>query len=661
MSENASPSNGGRNDRARRAPVRPTPITTRNLAQSRQTDSEPPAANHSRITAYQLMRAIGMTALIAWVVILAFSTFTETVSGGTGGPGAVIGVVLAFLLVGTTISAAVAYQGARVILVGLLTALLAAGSGWLVYHSIPTAGPGSFITHREGIAMLAYAFGIVGSCLIVLAEFVVDGYGGARMPAERPTRIKVGAIALASVGITSIALIPAMHQWAEIANTEKQHNSSPTPASVGSMSEVDFLSADIDEYVSTPSGLLRIDDPDDGRTPQALTLINPETGDTHWYYRRWNWIMNPGPVFNADKTQVAMAGRRIDNADTYGVRALDMTTGSLRNEVVLDYDPGELTAYDSDTFVFADYSSPETTHLTAVDDRGQELWSRSLAQNCRGLDYALQKDTVVALADCAPAPDRRQAASYVFGIAADSGEQDWNYQVDPDRRVDETNFVTTATHVVLNARREVRVTDGPYSARRFGHQLEAVSIADGTLQWRLDEQHFGSTHTSACGGTLHLNNLEQHSAAMAAASDNNQADGDHATRDDQTIQIAECYNSPSGNTEMGVRVFEATTGSLVSKESLPMGLTPTDTELARGWVTALADGSTVVATDRSNNQNSPRCTLWQIRSGEAEHMDLSAEGAAPDWCHSARLRSNGGSVVVSYAGEDGTMRHMVVR
>ncbi|MFC4334006.1 outer membrane protein assembly factor BamB family protein [Salininema proteolyticum] len=654
--------------RPRRAPVRPKPVATRNLAQ-RNAEARAPEPNESRLTVHHLLRSAGVACLVAWLCLLTVSTFTETMSGGTGGPAAVFGVVLTFLLTGAAISASVAFKGVRVILIALATALLAAGAGWMTFNAMPEAGPGSFISHRAGIATLAYAFGVMGGCLIALSEFVVDGYVGARVKATRWLRWKSALVGATVVAVAAVAIIPAMHEWAEGANTEAEHNSSPVPTGLGSFRDQTRMDDGVEDFVSAPGGLLRIDGADGTETPQAVTLLDPVTGDEYWHYRRWNWQMGGGPLFNDDRGRVALAGRRFDNADEYGVRVLETATGKLVDEKVLSENPGELVAYDGAHYAFADRSDPQTTAVSVYAAEGGHLWRERLPQNCRGVRFSQTPGTLVAVADCSPSPEQPEAASWVYGYDPGTGELRWEDRIDPAFIVEENGVVATDGAVIVDARRETRLTDGPFSARRFTHRLVSIDTAEGERNWVSKAVNFGSTHTSACGGTLFTNETSPLTPqAVAAANAKDRADGGkpdgkagggtEATVE-QRVQVIECFTKDAKN-RLGVRTFSTETGRQLSAASAPMGFSPTEPETLRSWVTVLPDGRTVAALDKSSNQKKPACTLWEVDGKKARALDEMSDGLPKGWCHSARLDSNDNAVVLSYDDPDEGRQNLVI-
>ncbi|RRR96091.1 outer membrane protein assembly factor BamB family protein [Glycomyces terrestris] len=627
-----------------------------------RTDAGSPHATETgRPLARVFLRAAGITALACWAVLLVWASFGTGASSGSSGVWMIIGTVASVLIAAAVITTAASRTGLRIILTALCTAVFSAAAGWAVYSSMPEAGPGQFITHRAGVAALAYGFGVLGGGLLALSEFVVEGYAGGRTRPPKAMRRKVGVFAVAVVVLLAAVLAPAMQRWAELANQDV-HVGDAAAAEAGT----DDLAAlaGVERFTDTPYGLLRTDHPTEP-TPQAVTMLDPATGAAVWYHRRWNWLASQTPVLSHAQDLVALTGPRADNRGDFQTRVLRTRDGGEVATARFDGSPGTLLALADDRLLYAEDGSEV---FRVYDFGGGLLWDAEMPPGCEGTAAQVAGDRVVLLADCVPAPDRTVARDYVLAFDLDDGDPAWEQAVDAAAEVVPESFLVSGDTVLIDSRVEHRVTDGPFSARRFEHLLIAYGVEDGEKRWHMRDQSFGSTNSSACGGTLHLSQPTD-APATGVAAGGGEARADAPLGERRTVQIIECYTAHDREGSwLGVMAYDAGTGQRLYEGQVRLGYTPLDPEVARGWGTVLPDNRALLAADLSLDPTLPDCRLYQVDGGQVREIALpgtAAEGeeAAPvpaNWCHDAQLSAVGSGGAVSYVNAEGTRNIAVV-
>lgn len=596
------------------------------------------------------LRAAGLTAIIAWAALIVWASFGNAASTGSSGLYQILGAVASVLLVAFVVLTALTRSGLRLIVVALATAVLAAVAGWLVYASMPDAGPEAFITHRAGIAALAYGFGVIGGGLLALAEFAVEGYAGGRVAVPRKLRRKVSILAVASVGLAAVALAPAMQLWTELANQDARVGDASESAGEPAFEGMTDL-AGVERFVQTPYGMLRVDHPADP-APQAVTLLDPATGSAVWYHRRWNWQSAQEPVLSHTQELVALTGPRADKRDDYQTRVLHTQTGEEAATIGFDGSPGVLLAIADDRLV---YTGVRSSAFATYDFGGDLQWRAHLPDGCTGTAAQITADRLVMLTDCVPAPDRLVVNDHMLAFDLADGEMVWEHDIDSGSEVAPESFLVTEDAVIIDSRIEQRVSDGPFSARRFEHELLAVDADDGSLLWRTGGQQFGVTHSSACGGTLYLS----YPTALAEAVGGNER-GDPSAKatvdqgDRRTVQLVECYSaSEREGSRLGVMAYDLRSGERLYNESVDLGFTPLDPEVMRGWATVLPDNRALLAADLSLDPTRPDCRLYQVDRGDVAELDAAEEGLPEGWCRDAQLTTVAGGVAISYVdGEE---------
>ncbi|WP_155830302.1 PQQ-binding-like beta-propeller repeat protein [Glycomyces tenuis] len=605
-----------------------------------------------RPVARVFVRTAGLTAIVAWAALLVWASFGTGASTGSSGVYMILGTVASVLFAAFLFITAATRSGLRLIIVALVVAGCAAAAGWAVYSSMPDAGPDAFITHRSGVAALAYGFGVLGGGLLALSEFIVEGYAGGRVAVPKTLRRKIAVLAAAIVVLSAAALAPAMQLWTDLANQDTRvgdaSEASAKPAFDG-MTEL----AGVEQFIQTPYGMLRVDHPAEP-TPQAVTLLDPDTGTAAWYHRRWNWLAAQEPVLSHAQDLVGLSGPRADNRDDYQTRVLDARTGEEVATAEFDGTPGVLLALADDRLV---YTGVHSSTFTAYDFTGERLWSTRLPEGCEGTAAQITADRLVMLTDCVPAPNRLRAQDHMLAFALADGEAVWELPIDEAAEVVPESFLVTEGAVVIDSRIEQRVSDGPFSARRFDHNLMAVDADDGTVLWSSEGQQFGATHTSACGGTLHLS----YPTALAEATGGNgegsppKASVGQAER--RTVQLVECYSGGNDGEGawLGVMAYDLESGERLHRQAVHLGFTPLDPEVARGWATVLPDNRALLATDLSLDPTAPDCRLYQIDGGDPVELEAAEQGLPEAWCRDAQLTTVAGGVAISYVnGEDGT-------
>ena len=613
---------------------------------SASTSNPQPTRPVGRPLARVFLRTAGLTALVAWAALLVWATFGSA-SVGSSGVYMIFGAVASVVVVAVCATTASAHPGLRTIAAALFAAVFAACAGWLVYSSMPEAGPDDFISRRAGVAALAYAFGVVGGALLALGEFVVEGYSGGRRAVRRSQSIKVGSLAAATVAAAAAALTPAMHHWAELANQDVRTGDADRV--VAPEASADF--GGVERFVETPYGLLRIDHPGES-TPQAVTLLDPATGESVWYHRRWNWNASQKPILSHQADLVALTGSRADDPGDFQSRVLDARTGAEVATVGFDGAPGRLLAVADDRLLYAGAS---TEAVTAYDFDGRVVWEQTLPDGCRGEAVQISADRAVMLADCVPAPDRMVARDWVVAFDATTGEPVWDREIDSDSVLLPESFLVTEDSLVIDSRKELRVSDGPFSARRFEHRLLSLALEDGALRWRAVDQLFGSTHSSACGGILRLSQPVALAERTGATGDGGEARPSAATVERRTVQLVECYSSGShSGSRLGVMAYDLDSGELLYRESVGLGFTPLDSGVASGWSTVLPDNRAILASDLSLDRTRPDCRLYEVADGEARRIDLGDRDLPAAWCHEVQLTTVADGAAVSYRTDDGT-------
>ncbi|QSB05558.1 hypothetical protein [Natronoglycomyces albus] len=605
------------------------------------------------------MMAGGVTALIAWIGLLIVAVFDDRTTRDSSGSIMMLGLVASTLGVGLALSIIAARSGLTVIITGVVLAVGAAAGGWAVYSAMPEAGPDAFITHRAGLAALAYGFGVIGGGLIALAPFTLPAQTHHTELSQR-TRRHICVLAAAVVLLAAAALAPAMQSWAELANLEartasENHQTTPVDVDDSDLDSAHFF-AHSGEFMPTPHGLLRLDHPGD-RSPQAVTMVDPLHDPTaeleaagflgwrgggndddgeRWYHRRWNWTISQEPLLSDDRSLLALTGQRADHSARWQTRVLDTATGRVAGTVSSQGGPpGQLVAVGESALV---YSSNRGNEVVYRSFAGGGSWELDAEPGC-SLEAAGMNSTVVAAAlSCAPSPDRSEVEDHVLGIDAGTGEVVWDWVSPEGATITQENFLVAGDMLVINSRVEQRVTDGPFSARGFENNLRGIDLATGEVEWTQRRQQFGRTHTSACGGTLHMGFAPSSGEADAPA----------------TFHLAQCFADQDRiGSRMGVRTYQVNDGDRVWRSSVRLGFTPTEMDTARSWVTALPDGRVLTTTDRSLDRTRPDCRIYRMEDGKAVRIHIEGDDALPaNWCHEAEVGWMHNGAVISYRTED---------
>lgn len=615
------------------------------------------------------MSAGGSTALLAWVVLLAIAVFDDRTTRDSTGSIMMAGLVVSVLAVSLALSILAARRGTTVIITGLTLTVGAAAGGWAVYSAMPVAGPEAFITHRAGLAALAYGFGVLGGGLIALSEFVLPPYA-AQQELPKSSRRRVSVLAAAVIILSATALAPAMQNWAELANMEASTVDDGLSIGDPNMDSAQILDVD-GTFWPTPNGLLRFDHPED-HGPQAVTMIDPtydpaeaeasglfgswgigasedpdETDAERWHHRRWNWTVDQEPAFSADRSLLALTGQRADNSASWQTRILDTATGDVAGTVSFSNGiPGQMEAVGESAVL---YSTNRGNTLMKEAYAGGESWEIDAAPGCALEASGLNDAHVVAAFTCAPSPDRTEVEDHILGIDVDTGEVLWDWEAPEGSAIQQDNFLLAEDMLIVNNRVEQRVTDGPFSARGFENNLRGIDIATGEVEWEDTGQVFGRTHTSACGGTLHLD-LSAHESEL---------NGDR----DPVFHLVECYvDEDRIGSRMGVRTFNVDDGDRQWRSSVRMGFTPLESDLARGWVSAMPDGRVLLVTDRSLDRNDPDCRIYGIEDGSSSRIEIDHDDSLPpDWCHDAQVGTINHGAAIDYVSEEGDNRVILVQ
>ncbi|GAB3647837.1 PQQ-binding-like beta-propeller repeat protein [Glycomyces tarimensis] len=602
------------------------------------------------------LRTAGLTALIAWAAMLVWASFGTEASAGSSGPYMIFGTVASVLWVAVVVATAVTRSGLRVIIAAFITVVAAAAAGWAVYSAMPEAGPDSYITHRAGVAAMSYGFGVVGAGLLALSEFVVEGYSGGRVAPPRRLRRKVAVLAAALVVIAAAALAPAMQQWAELANQDSRVGDAAAVAEGASAgAEFDSLAelAGVERFVKTRYGMLRVDHPA-SPTPQAVTLLDPATGTAAWYHRRWNWYAAQDPVLSQAHDLIGLSGPRADNPDDYQTRVLRTETGEEVATADFNGAPGVLMALSDDRLVYAE---AESEVFGTYDFSGERLWEARMPAGCEGTAAQITGERLAMVADCLPAPNRTEARDWILAFDLDDGDPAWEMEIEQGAEIIPENFLVTEDAIIIDSRVEQRVSDGPFSARHFEHELIALDAATGKILWSDPGQKFGSTHSSACGGTLHLSYptaIEDDSGEAGQVEDDPAAHPSVPGAGHRTVQLVECYAVGDGEgSRLGIMAYDLETGQHLYSESVRLGFTPLDPEVTRGWATVLPDNRALLASDLSLDQNVPDCRLFEVQNGRVTRLEIDQE-LPPAWCRDAQLTAVAGGVAISYVNDEGT-------
>ncbi|GAA4911556.1 putative pyrroloquinoline-quinone binding quinoprotein [Stackebrandtia albiflava] len=573
----------------------------------------------------------GAAALVAWVILLSVAVFTEPSGDDLDGTWLAVATLVSFLAVFVVLSMMVTHPGWMTGLAGGVTAVGAAVGAWLVYSTMPEPGVGAFITHRHAIAALAFAFGVIGGALLVLGEMAFDARkSDDDVPAG--LRLRFGIPAVALVVVAAGLGIPAMHTWADKANTEASQATGGglEPAKL----RFEAASNPIEGRVlaGTPGGVLTTDQTGEGASV-AVTMRDPLTGAERWHHRRWNREAGQAPVVSTGGELVALSGKRRDDTMLRYVTVLDSRTGRVRADVPFDGDPGSLEMV-SDTLV-VHLSGTERQNLTARDFSGRTRWTYRVPAMCTATATADAGERVTVALGCR-AENGTAEESHVLALDADSGRALWDWVAAAEGRVFRHGMVVVGDRVVVDVRRDESPNDGMFAARMYRHDVNAISLAEGESVWRRENLELGNTYAPACAGTLQV------------------AGGESGA--EPVVLLGECHQiSGAAGASMDVTVLAADDGDGVYTAKAPLGYSPTRDEDTSRWFMGLPDGRVVLAVDASMDLNRPDCR-WYVagpEKGETTRLPVPESIAESGWCQRTSLQLTPNGVAAGYVVEDG--------
>ena len=485
-------------------------------------------------------------------MLIVWASFGAGVSSGSSGVYMIVGTVASVLLVAIVITIAATHAGLRTIIVALFAAVFAAIAGWIVYSSMPEAGPGQYITHRAGVAALAYGFGVIGGGLLALSEFVVEGYAGGRIPAPRQLRRKVAVLSVAITICSAAALAPAMQRGPNSpTRTSRRRRGRPADAGLDGLAEL----AGVERFTDTPYGLLRTDHPAEP-TPQAVTMLDPATGAAIWYHRRWNWLASQPPVLSQAQNLVALTGPRADNTGDFQTRILRARDGDEIATADFDGSPGALLALAEDRLLFAKDNSEI---FSVYDFSGDLLWDAEMPTAARAPPPKSPTPASSSSPTACPPPTGPSPATTCSPSTSTTATPPGRSEIDKHAEVVPQSFLVTEDTIVLDCRIEHRVTDGPFSARRFEHRLISYAIADGAERWRVPTRRSAprTPRPAAAPCTCPSRPSKPRPASPPAAAREGQA----PCTERRTVQIIECYSAKDREGSwLGVMAFDADSG-----------------------------------------------------------------------------------------------------
>ncbi len=584
----------------------------------------------------------GAAGLVCWVVLLGIAVFTEPAGVDFDGTWLALAIIAAFLTVITVLSLLLTHPGWVSGAAGTAAAVVAAIGALLIYLTMPEPGVTAFITHRHALASLAFGFGVVGGGLIVLGEVVVEGDTSTKYAPSKWTP-RVGVVAAVLVVIAAGLGVPAMHGWADAANTEASQAGSYRPGAAEMRFDAPSSTMDGNVFAATPGGLLTVDNTGEGAAV-AVAMHDPGTGEERWHHRRWNREALQPPVLTDDGNRIALVGKRRDDSTLQHVTMLDSVTGRVVADIPFDGSPGELKLVTDETLLY--FTGPEQQTVVGRSWTGEVLWQYEVPISCVATTGAAAGDHIAVALACR-AEDGATEQTRVVALDSASGASIWEWEAEPEGRIYEGGMVVALDRIIVDVRRDESPNDGLFAARMFRHDLNAITVADGETEWRQEDLDLGNTYATACVGTLQV------AGVSSSAGGDGEGEGDVEPR----VVLGECHQMPgTAGARLDLVAYSVESGKKVFSTYAKLGYSPSRDEDASGWFLGLPDGRVVGAVDASLNSGQPDCRLFVAGPGKkqkkAKRLDVPEAIADTGWCRQASLSLSPEGVVVGYSVDD---------
>lgn len=577
----------------------------------------------------------GGTALVAWAVLLCIAVFTETGTDDAVDTWLAVGMVGACIATGISLTIMVTHPGWPTGLAGALIAIGSAVAGWLVYSVMPDPGGIEYIPHRLMLAAFGYGFGVVGGGMLVLGEMATDGKvpeAKHRPPVGMAARMAVVSVAIVVVGAT--VGVPAMHDWTDAANTDATRASLIAPTATALNLAGTKVAGTAAGGMGTAGGLLTFDQ--SGKNASvAVTMRDAKTGGERWHNRRWNRVVSGPPILSADSRLVALSGKRRDDASKRYTTIINAVSGRQRADIRIDGDPGEL-AMVTDSRVI--YVTGRATHgLTARNYAGQPKWTYKVPNDCAMSAVKDDGERVIVGLACR-ADTSTKDHSRVVSLNAGTGKRLWQWRAEAIGQIYAHGLLVTRDRVVVDVRRDDSPNDSLFAARKYHHDLNALSIEDGKENWRRKDLFLGNTYAPACAGSIQLAGAGRHTGRVI---------------------LGECHqDAGKAGAMLDVAAYSLATGEGQYAGHAALGYAPArgvDTSL---WFAGLPDGRTVLTADASSNLHEPRCRMYVVgpeKTGQVERLPVPKDLRKKPWCQAASIHVTPNSLAVTYpTGTKGT-------
>lgn len=580
----------------------------------------------------------GATALVCWVILLGIAVYTEPASIDFSGTWLAVATIAAALAVITVLSLLVTHPGWISGVAGGVVAIIAAVGAFLIYITMPEPSVTAFITHRHALAALAFGFGVVGGGLLVLAEMVTEG----RVPTRRETPKWAPRLGVGMVVVVLVAAgfgVPAMHRWADSANTEASFAQGALPVSEQQKLMLEEPSEAMDGKVvaATPGGLLTVDRGGEG-SAVAVTMRDAVSGAERWHHRRWNREALQPPVLTADGTRIGLVGKRRDDTTLQHLTILDSYTGRVQVDIPFDGSPGELELMTDGVLVY--FAGAEQNSVSGRDLSGNRLWDYEVPVGCVATTTTAVEE-VVGVALACRADDGSEEEARVVGLNAKSGRDVWEWVAPEEGRIYPGGMVAALEKLVVDVRRDESPNDSLFAARMYRHDLSAIRVEDGETDWREKDLDLGNTYAPACVGTLQVAGVP--------------VEGDDLSR--ARVILGECHQIPgTAGATMDIAAYSIEDGDRVLRTQAKMGYSPTRDEDTTGWFMGLPDGRVLMTVDRSLDINKPDCRLFiagpNKKNADAKRLPVPESIEDSGWCRQAALSLSPAGVTVGYTLDD---------
>ncbi|MGH8883370.1 MAG: hypothetical protein ACRD0P_39525, partial [Stackebrandtia sp.] len=291
-------------------------------------------------------------------------------------------------------------------------------------------------------------------------------------------------------------------------------------------------------------------------------------------------------------------------------------------------DPGELIGLTDKMLLYRTGATAQT--LRAGDYDGNTLWTHHQPDNCVYSTVASFGSRVV-LGEACRADTSTKDHARVEVLDANTGARQWEWRADAIGQIDANGLVVTQDMVIADVRRDTTPDDSLFAARKYRHDLNAISISDGKELWRREKLDLGITYAPACAGTIQL-----------AGSD----------RGTGRVVLGECHQDVGkAGATFDVAAFSLRDGAGQYRGSAPLGYAPSRGMDTSRWFAGLPDGRVVLTADASSNLHKPKCRMYVVGPKDSSQHDAlktpKALAKSP-WCQSASIHVTPNSVAVTY-------------